>query len=51
MPPQAVSVGCSGRFLSEVRVCMTKDLKPRACSPQVERQSCTLDKIIVQPLR
>ena len=47
----AVIVGCAGRFLSEVRVCLGKDMKPRACSPEVRRQGCRVAEIIVQPVR
>ena len=42
-------VNCSGKFLSEVNVCMAKDLGFRACSPNV-RDSCASD-FIVQPVR
>ncbi len=41
---------CQGRFLSEVRVCMDKDLKPRSCSADV-RDSCRPKKIILRPVR
>ncbi len=51
LPAEAVTVGCSGRFLQEVRVCLTKDLKARACSAEVAKQACRLPEIIVQPLR
>ena len=51
LPADSVTVGCSGRFLQEVRVCLTKDLKARACSAEVARQACRLSEIIVQPLR
>ena len=51
MPGDAVSVGCNGKFLNEVRVCLTKDLKARACSADVVRQACRMSEIVVQPLR
>ena len=41
---------CSGRFLSEVRVCFSKDMKPRACSADV-RDACSTDPVILRPLR
>ncbi|HEU0121206.1 MAG TPA: ribonuclease T2 [Bryobacteraceae bacterium] len=51
-PKEAVTVGCGGgRFLSEIRVCLGKDLKARACSAEVQRQSCRAAEVIVQPLR
>lgn len=48
--PNMLAVECGGRFLKEVRVCFDKNLKFRACSPQVER-ACSLSKIIVRPIR
>lgn len=48
---EAVSVTCAGRFLNEVRVCLGKDGKGRACSADVTRQACRLPEIIVQPIR
>ena len=41
---------CKGRFLSEVRVCLDKDLNPRACSSEV-RDSCRAEKVILRPVR
>ena len=40
---------CSGRFLQEVDVCLTKDLNIRTC-PSGVRDSCP-DELIMQPLR
>ena len=48
---EAVSVTCAGRFLNEIRVCLGKDMKGRACSNDVTRQACRLPEIIVQPVR
>ncbi|MBI2689169.1 MAG: ribonuclease T2 [Acidobacteria bacterium] len=48
---EAITVGCAGRFLSEVRVCAGKDLKARACPAEVQRQGCRMAEIIVQPVR
>jgi ribonuclease T2 len=47
----AISVTCAGRFLSEVRVCLGKDMKSRPCPAPVQRQGCHLPEIIVQPVR
>jgi len=49
-PPTAVKVQCRARYLSEVRVCLTKDLKARACSADV-RDTCRANSIIMRPLR
>jgi ribonuclease T2 len=48
---EAVSVTCAGRFLNEIRVCLGKDMKGRACSADVTRQACRVPEIIVQPVR
>jgi ribonuclease I len=48
---EAVSVTCAGRFLNEIRVCLGKDMKGRACSADVTRQACRVAEIIVQPVR
>src|SRR5262249_53876745 len=45
-PPGAFSVQCSGnRFLSEVRVCLTKDLQPRTCGAGT-RDTCRSGEVI-----
>jgi ribonuclease T2 len=49
-PPDAFRVQCGGRYLSEVRACLTKDLAGRACSSDV-RDTCRDDTIIMRPLR
>ncbi len=49
-PRDAIKVQCRARYLSEVRVCLTKDLKGRACSSDV-RDTCRDDSIIMRPLR
>ncbi|MFN0101966.1 MAG: ribonuclease T2 family protein [Bryobacteraceae bacterium] len=48
---EAVTVSCTGRFLTEVRVCVGKDLKARTCSEEILRQGCRVPEIIVQPVR
>ena len=45
-----LSVSCNSRFLKEVRVCLDKNFKFRACSAPVER-GCQMSKIIVRPIR
>ena len=51
MTKEELTVNCSGRFLSEVRVCLGLNFKPRACSAEVQRQACRVPEIIVQPVR
>jgi len=41
---------CKGRFLSEVRVCLDKDLNPRVCGSDI-RDSCRAEKVILRPVR
>jgi ribonuclease T2 len=47
---RAIRVVCKGRYLSEVRVCMTKDLDGRACSPSV-RDTCPGGTVVMRPVR
>lgn len=46
-----VAAVCSGRFLEEVRVCLTTDFQPRACSKDVLRSQCRVDEVILRPVR
>ena len=45
------AVVCSGRFLQEVRVCMTSDFEPRDCNRDVLKNQCRVDEIILRPVR
>jgi ribonuclease T2 len=47
---QSVKVLCGGRYLSEVRICLSKDFQPRPCSTSV-RDTCRGNEIIMQPVR
>ncbi|BDC49320.1 ribonuclease [Bryobacterales bacterium F-183] len=47
----SVAAVCSGRFLQEVRICFTKDLKSRACSADVLRNQCRVPEVILRPVR
>jgi ribonuclease T2 len=46
----AISVTCGSTRLSEVRICMSKDLKFRDCD-EVDRRACRRDKLIMPPVR
>jgi ribonuclease T2 len=46
----AIAVTCSSTRLSEVRICMGKDLKFRDCV-EVDRRACRRDKLIMPPVR
>ena len=46
----AISVICDTRRLSEVRICINKDLQFRACE-EVDRRACRRDKVAMPPVR
>ena len=46
----AIAVTCGSTRLSEVRVCMGKDLKFRDCN-EIDRRACRRDKLIMPPVR
>ncbi len=46
----SMRLGCSGRYLSEVRICMTRDLKARQCGADV-RDNCSAPQLIMRPVR
>jgi ribonuclease T2 len=46
----AISVTCSSRRLSEVRICMSKEMQFRACE-EIERRACRRDEVVMPPVR
>jgi ribonuclease T2 len=46
----AISVTCNRKRLSEVRICLSKDLQFRACE-ELDRRACHRDDIVMPPLR
>ena len=46
----AISVTCDSRRLSEVRICMSKDLQFRPCEEN-ERRACRRDQVLMPPVR
>ena len=46
----AISVTCSSRRLSEVRVCLSKDMQFRACE-EIDRRACRRDQVLMPPVR
>jgi len=46
----AIAVTCGGNRLSEVRICLGKDLKFRDCA-EVDRRSCPRERISMPPVR
>lgn len=54
MPQQAVMITCTRQDaprLREVRVCLGRDLAPRACSQDVIREACRAPELVVPPIR
>ena len=45
------AVVCSGRFLQEVRACLTPDFDPRPCNREVLKNQCRVDEMILRPVR
>jgi ribonuclease T2 len=45
-----VSVTCSGTRLSEVRICMNKDLQFRSCD-EIDQRACRRDQLRMPPIR
>lgn len=50
LPRAGIAVTCDTRRLSEVRICMSKDLQFRDCS-EVDRRACRNEKIVMPPVR
>ena len=48
--PEAVLVTCRSGLLQEVRICLDRELSPRACTEEA-RQTCRADRITVPGLR
>lgn len=46
----AISITCTSRRLSEVRLCMSKDLQFRACE-EIDRRACRRDEVVMPPVR
>jgi ribonuclease T2 len=50
MPPSAIAIECDKKRLTEVRVCLSKDLQFHDC-PDVAKRSCRRDQVIMPPAR
>ena len=50
LSPEGITVACDRRRLREVRVCFTRDLKYRDCSPSAQR-ACRSERLIMPPVR
>jgi ribonuclease T2 len=50
LDPSAIAVTCNRTRLSEVRICMSKDLQFRACD-EIDRRACRRDQVLMPPMR
>ena len=50
MKESGIAVTCNRKRLSEVRICMSKELEFREC-PEIDRQACPLDQVTMPPVR
>jgi ribonuclease T2 len=50
LPPAAIAVTCNRTRLSEVRICMSKDLQFRACE-DIDRRACKREQVLMPPVR
>jgi ribonuclease T2 len=46
----AIAVTCDSKRLSEVRICMSKDLQFRACD-EIDRRACRRKQVVMPPVR
>src|SRR5882724_4089269 len=46
----AISTTCDSKRLSEVRICLSKDLQFRACE-EIDRRACRRDQVLMPPVR
>jgi ribonuclease T2 len=51
LSPEGVVVTCNRRRLSEVRVCLARDLQFRDCSGAARRGACRRDRVVMPPVR
>jgi ribonuclease T2 len=50
MTRAGIAVSCDSKRLSEVRICLGKDLKFQDCA-EVDRRACRRDKLVMPPVR
>jgi ribonuclease T2 len=50
LSPRAIAIGCARKRLTEVRLCLSKDLQFRNC-PEIAKRSCRLDQLVMPPTR
>jgi ribonuclease T2 len=50
LPPGGIAVDCDKKRLTEVRLCLSKDLQFRDC-PEVVKRACRRDQVLMPPVR
>jgi ribonuclease T2 len=50
LSPNSMAIGCDKKRLTEVMICLSKELKFRDCA-EIARRSCRRDQLIMPPLR
>lgn len=50
LDPDGITVTCKGEALAEVRICLTRDLAPRDCAPDV-RRDCSRPRVLMENVR
>lgn len=50
LSPEMLTVTCRAGHVQEVRICLTRELEPRACAPDIARD-CSLRDAIFAPMR
>jgi len=50
LSPSAIAVTCNRTRLSEVRICMSKDLQFRDCE-EIDHRACRRDEVVMPPMR
>lgn len=50
LPAAGIAIRCDGDLLQEVRICMTRSLKFRACE-EVDRKACRRQTLTIPPVR
>jgi ribonuclease T2 len=50
LSPSGIAVDCDRKRLTEVRLCLSKDLQFHGC-PEIVRRSCRRDQVVMPPVR
>jgi ribonuclease T2 len=50
LSPNGIAIGCDKKRLTEVRICLSKELQFRDCT-EIARRSCRRDRLVMPPLR